>query len=45
MLETRKAGAIAVGTAVGVAALAGIYCWFSSKDDDKKHEDKTEQKK
>ena len=44
-LETRKAGAIAVGTAVGVAAFAGIYSWFSSKDDDKKHEDKKEQKK
>ena len=44
MLETRKAG-IAVGTAIGVAALAGIYSWFSSKDDDKKDEDKKEQKK
>ena len=45
MLETRKAGAVAVGTALGVAALAGIYSWFSSKDDDKKHEDEKEQKK
>ena len=44
MLETRKAGAIAVVTAFGVAALAGVYSWFSSKDNDNKHEDKKELK-
>ena len=45
MLETRKAGAIEVGCAFGVAVLAGMYSWGSSKDDDKKPEGKKEPKK
>ena len=45
ILETQKAGAITVGTAFGVAALAEIYGWFSSKDDEKKPEGKNNRKK
>ena len=44
MLETRKAAAIGIGTAIGVAALAGIVSWFSSKEDENESEDKEKKK-
>lgn len=44
MLETRKYAVIGVGTAVGVAALAGIVRWFSSTEDEKLSEDKDKKK-
>ena len=40
MLETRKAVAIGIGTAIGVAALAGIVSWVSSKEYETESKDK-----
>jgi len=44
MLETRKAAAIGVGTAIGFAALAGIVSWFSSKEEENESKDKEKKK-
>jgi len=45
MLETRKAAA-GIGAAIGVAALAGagLYSWFSSKEDENESKDKEKKK-
>ena len=44
MLETRKAAAIGIGTAIGVAAVAGIVSWFSSKEEENESKDKEKKK-
>ena len=44
MLETRKAAAIGIGTAIGVAALAGIVSGFSSKEDENESKDNEKKK-
>ena len=44
MLETRKAAAIGIGTAIGVAAVAGIVSWFSSKEEENECKDKEKKK-
>jgi len=43
MLETRKAAAIGIGTAIGVAAIAGIVSRYWSKEDENESEDKDEE--